>query len=361
MARILIVTWAGGGNVPPAIVLASRLQARGHDVRGIGTGSLAPRFEAEGIDYVARDVISEWDPAALARDVLGEARKVDLVVADYMLPAALSAVEAAGVPVVTLVHTLYTANLDTTGAPSPIAMATSIDALASVRAELGVPPVATFGELLERSASLMVTCPASLDQAFPEPPDHVRYVGPLLEPPGPDDGWRPPGVDDGRPLVVAGLGTTPMDELPVLQRVVSALGEAPVRGIVTLGDHLDPDDLDVPADVALSRYVRHTAMLPWASAVVTHAGLGTILAGLSHGLPLICLPLGREQPANAEAVVRAEAGVLVDPAVPSEVIAFAINRALGDLELRAGAARMALEIDELIRADAAVAEVERHL
>jgi hypothetical protein len=45
----------------------------------------------------------------------------------------------------------------------------------------------------------------------------------------------PPGSDDGRPLVVAGLGTTPMDELPVLQRVVHALDGRPVAGIVNAG------------------------------------------------------------------------------------------------------------------------------
>jgi UDP:flavonoid glycosyltransferase YjiC (YdhE family) len=99
-------------------------------------------------------------------------------------------------------------------------------------------------------------------------------------------------------------------------------------------------------------------MLPWASAVVTHAGLGTVLAGLSHGLPLVCLPLGREQPANAEAVARVGAGVVVDPASPPDVMSQAITRAVTDLELRAGAARMAVEIDELVQSDRAVQEVE---
>jgi len=102
-------------------------------------------------------------------------------------------------------------------------------------------------------------------------------------------------------------------------------------------------------------------MLPWVSAVVTHAGLGTVLAGLTHGLPLVCLPLGREQPANAHAVARVEAGVVLDPASSSDGIAEAITRAVSDLELRAGAARMALEIDELVQGATAVAEIERHL
>jgi len=359
MARILVVTWDGGGNVPPAVTLATELAGRGHDVRAIGTESLAPRFESSGIPYVARELITEWDPAVLARDVLLEARKADVVVCDYMLPAALSAGEAASVPVVTLVHTLYAANLDDSGGLHPMGMAISVDGLATVRSELRLPAVASFGALLDRCATLLVTCPESLDLPAPDRPAPVRYVGPLLEPPGEDSGWRPPGVDDGRPLVVAGLGTTAMDELPVLQRVVTALGSAPVRGIVTLGDHLDPADLDVPDGVRLSGFVRHTAMLPWASAVVTHAGLGTVLAGLSHGLPLVCLPLGREQPANAEAVARVGAGVVLDAASSPDAIAEAVGRAVTDLELRAGAARMAVEIDELVRSGQAVAEVER--
>ena len=157
----------------------------------------------------------------------------------------------------------------------------------------------------------MVTCPESLDLPSPDRPDHVRYVGPLLEPPGADAGWRPPGVDDGRPLVVAGLGTTPMDELPGApaggrraRRRRRCAGSSPSATTSTRPTST------CPTGVQLSGYVRHTAMLPWASAVVTHAGLGTVLAGLAHGLPLVCLPLGREQPANAEAVARVGAGVV---------------------------------------------------
>jgi len=361
MARILVVTWAGGGNVPPAVTLAGQLAARGHDVRAIGTESLAARFATDEIPFTPRALLTEWNPASLAADVLEEARKVDLVVADYMLPAALSAGEAAHVPVVALVHTLYTANLDGAGGLLPMGMAISVDSLNDVRAGLGAAPVESFGALLDRTSLVLVSCPPSLDLPPPERPVPVRYIGPLLEPAGADAGWRPPGADDGRPLVVAGLGTTPMDELPVLQRVVTALGDAPARGMVTLGDHLDPDDLEVPDGVQLSGYVRHAAMLPWASAVVTHAGLGTVLAGLAHGLPLVCLPLGREQPANADAVARVGAGLVVDPAASRGEIADAIGRALTDLELRAGAARMAVEIDELVQAGRAVQEVERLL
>jgi MGT family glycosyltransferase len=361
VGRILFVTWDGGGNVPPVLALAARLRARGHDVRAMGTASLAERFAAEAVPFVARDVLAEWDQSALARDVLVEAGSADVVVSDYMLPGALCGAEASYRPSVALVHTLYAANLDASGGLLPMQMAATVDGVAAVRAELGLPPVATFGELLDRAATLLVTSPEDLDVPLAVRPSNVRYVGPLLEGPGQDAGWRPPGADDGTPLVVVGLGTTPMDEGPVLARVLLAMADAPVRVLVTVGDHLDPDGFTAPANVTLSRYVRHAAVLPWASAVVSHAGLGTVLAALAHGLPLVCLPLGREQPHNAAAVERVGAGIALDRAAPPDTIRAAVIRAADDLELRAGAARMALGIDELVASDAAAAEVERLL
>jgi MGT family glycosyltransferase len=361
VGRILFVTWAGGGNVPPVLALADRLTARGHEVRAMGSGSLAGRFEARGIPFLAREVLVEWDQGALAREVRAEAGTADLVVSDFMLPGALCGAEASYRPSLTLVHTLYAANLDGAGGLLPMQMAATIEGTAAVRTELGLAPVASFGELLDRQTSVLVSCPEALDDPGPPRAGNVRYVGPLLEEAGPDAGWRPPGVDDGRPIVVVGLGTTPMDEGPVLQRILAAFGDAPVRVLATLGDHLDPDDLAVPPNVVLCGHVRHAALLPWASAVVSHGGLGTVLAALAHGLPQVCVPLGREQPLNAAAVERVGAGIAVEPTAAAADIERAVRRALGDLELRAGAARMALDIDARRRAADAEAEVERHL
>jgi MGT family glycosyltransferase len=358
VARILFVTWDGGGNVPPVLALADRLRARGHDVRAMGSASLAARFEAERFPYVARDVVVEWDQAALARDVHAEARTADVVVADYMLPGALCGAEASSRPSVALVHTLYAANLDEDGGLLPMQMAATLAGISAIRDELGLPPVATFGALLDRQATLLVTCPEALDLPGPRA-DNVRYVGPVLQDAGPDAAWRPPGTDDGRPLVVVGLGTTPMDEGPVLQRVLDALADARVRVLATLGDHLDPADVTAPPNVHLTRHVRHAAVLPWASAVVSHGGLGTVLAALAHGLPQVCVPLGREQPFNAAAVERVEAGCSVDPTASPAEIRAAVERALGDMALRAGAARVALIIDEHRAAGDAEAQIER--
>ena len=360
MGRILFVTWAGGGNVPPVLALADRLRSRGHEVRAMGSASLAARFEARGVPYLARDVLAEWDQSALAREVRLEAGTADVVVADYMLPGALCGAEASFRPSVALVHTLYAANLDGDGGLLPMQMAATVDGTAAVRRELDLAPVASFGALLDRQSTLLVTCPEALDLPGPRAAN-VRYVGPALEDAGPDAGWHPPGVDDGRPLVVVGMGTTPMDEGPVLQRLLTALGDAPARVMVTLGDHLDAAALDVPDNVHLSGYVRHAAVLPWASAMVSHGGLGSVLAALAHGVPQVCVPLGREQPLNAAAVERVEAGCTVLPTSGPDELRAAVMRALSDMELRAGAARMAVAIDAQRAAGDAESEIERLL
>ena len=54
------------------------------------------------------------------------------------------------------------------------------------------------------------------------------------------------------------------------------------------------------------------AVVPGASVVVCHAGLGTIMAALRHGVPVLCIPLGRDQHANAAAVVAAGVGRALD-------------------------------------------------
>jgi hypothetical protein len=60
-------------------------------------------------------------------------------------------------------------------------------------------------------------------------------------------------------------------------------------------------------------------------------------------------------------VERVGAGVTVDPGASPDAFRTAVVRAVDDLELRAGAARMALRIDELVSSDAAVAQIEQLL
>ena len=130
MGRVLLVTWDGGGNVPPAVALGTRLAATGHDVAAYGSPSLADRFAADGLAFTARDVPDPWDTSAMAVDVAEHCARIepDLVVVDYMLPGALCAAEASRRCRPRHSSTRCTATLlDGGDHPSPMAMAASCD------------------------------------------------------------------------------------------------------------------------------------------------------------------------------------------------------------------------------------------
>jgi UDP:flavonoid glycosyltransferase YjiC (YdhE family) len=339
--RVLFVTWAGGGNVNPVLALGAQLLARGHEPRVLGSASLVGRFSADGVPFVAREPEREWDLAATADDVRHEVERVptDLAVVDYMQPAALCGAERAGVPTAALVHTLYGA-LFLRGEFVPMTMAAGVDAVNDLRASLDLPAVDRVASLLDLTDRVIVAVPEALDMPRRSMPANVTYVGPVLEAAGPDADWEPPG-NPSLPLVAVSLGTTPMDEVPLLQRVLDALAPMPVRVVATLGDHVDTAAVDVPANATLAPYIRHAAVLPHVAAFVTHAGLGGVMAAGAHGVPMVCLPLGREQPQNAAAVERAGAGLSLPADAPVADIRRAAAAVLDDATYRRGAGTIA--------------------
>ena len=339
-AQVLFVLWDGGGNVSPVLALSRRLAAGGVDVAAYGPPALAARFGAEGVVFEPRDVLDPWDLGAMARDVRDVCERLDvaLPVVDYMLTGALVGAELAGRRRVALVHTLY-GGLLADGAPDPMGMSGPVERVNAVRAEHGLAPVDRLADLLDTCEAVLVTCPRELDEREDEWADNVRHVGPILQGPGPDTGWRPPDGDD--PLVVVSLGTTPMGEGPVLARLLAALAGEPVRVLVMLGDHLDRGRLKLAANATESGYVRHAVVMPHAALSINHAGLGTALAALAHGVPQLCLPLGRDQPANARAVARVGAGVALGADAGPELVRDAVRDLLADPFYRESAQRMA--------------------
>jgi UDP:flavonoid glycosyltransferase YjiC (YdhE family) len=339
--KVLFVTWAGGGNSTPVLGLATRLIARGHRVGVASPDDMSPRFAAAGVDY---DVFERDQVVALI-----EGEGPDLVVVDFMMPSWMSQAEASSVPWVALVHTLYDRM-----AAGLLTAFTTLDAINDERNTLGLDALDDASALLDRAARVLITAPAALDAATSLPANTV-HVGTILEDPGPDAAWVPPWPD--RPLVVMSPGTTPgLDEGPVIERMLAAVDGKPLRVLVNVGAHLDTSAIAVPDNAALVGYVRHAAVMPHADAVVTHAGLGSICAALSHGLPLVCIPLDRDQPHNAERVVAVGAGVSLSREASPDELWSALDRVLADDRYRAAAAPFAREYDA--SASLAIGELE---
>lgn len=350
--RFLFTAWSGGGNIHPLVALGTRLLARGHDVRVLAGGALRQRFESAGMTFEEQPgkglrAVADDVEAAIARE------RPDVVVVDFMQPAALCAAETANVPLVAFVHTLYTRVA--VSAMSPMGMSGSVDGVNDLRHDLGLPPVESLPALLDPCALVLVVTAVELDRPHEPVPANVRFVGPLVEGAGADAGWAPPGS----PLVHVSMGTVPSDAdlMPIVQHALDAIAGLDVHGFVTLAGKADrpwssatdPDigSLRVPANCAVSGYVRHAAVLPHTAVFVTHAGLGSVGVALTFGVPMVALPITHEQPANAAHVAALGAGVQLDRAADADALRDAIVEVMREPRYRDTARR----VGDRLRAD----------
>jgi MGT family glycosyltransferase len=185
----------------------------------------------------------------------------------------------------------------------------------------------------------------------------VSFVGPATsQRPDPTPfPWEHLDGDD--PAVLVSLGTVNAEAGERFFRAaIEALAERPVRGVVVA----PPGAVGpVPPNVVAQRRVPQLALLPHMAAVVTHGGHNTVCEALAHGLPLVVAPIRDDQPVVAAQVVAAGAGVRVRFGRPSpSVLGEAIDRALHDPGLRAGAEVIATSFALAGGAPAAAAELE---
>ncbi|WP_043630845.1 glycosyltransferase [Nonomuraea candida] len=412
--NFLFATWSGGGAVPPVLSVARALLERGHDVRVLADRSLHDEVTAVGAEPIAwttapqgdsadpaKDVIKDFEartpigaftrlrdrivcgPAAdYARDTLAElrARPADVVVAEHMLLGVLTAAEAAGVPTASLVTTLYP--FPTPGAPPPglgLAPATGVlgrlrdrmllpmmsrpwvkglPALNAARAAHGLPPLTSVMDAFDRADRLLVLSPRVLDHPGRRFPERLRHIGARLD----DPAWageRELELPEGdAPLVLVSLSSSFMDQGAVLQRIADALGPLPVRALLTTGPAVAPASIRAPGNVLVVAAAPHNVALRHAAVTVTHAGHGTAVKSLAAGVPLVCVPLGRDQTEVARHVEFAGAGVMVGKSASPRVIGRAVERVLHDASFRREAQRLATEIAAEATPDRAVIELE---
>jgi UDP-glucoronosyl and UDP-glucosyl transferase len=145
-----------------------------------------------------------------------------------------------------------------------------------------------------------------------------------------------------------------MDGQPALiQRVCDAIADAGLDATLTLGPAADGARLRTPETLDVVTWGDHDALLPRCAAVITHGGLGTTLRALAHGVPLLVLPLGRDQAFNAARVAELGAGLRLDAGADAGAIRHALGRLLeepGFANVAAGtAARIAGERTRRLR------------
>lgn len=352
--KFLIVTWDGGGNTPPALNLGARLVQQGHRVRMLGWDSMGARAAIAGIEFATYPSVPTW-PAGLAfedamedrlipalvspatrDDILAEGREFgpDVVVVDCMMDAGFDAALLLGLPTAVFVHLPYAAWTQEW-----------------VEGEARAERARILGEM----DAVLALVPPGFDAPCPVP-ENTAYVGPINDP-NPPKPLDPRDVEllasPGDPWVLLSLSSTLQGQAEALPAMLDAVSARPVRVLLTLGDVLPISAVDAPRNVTVRGFLAHQLVLPHMTAVISHGGLSTISAALTAGVPLLCVPQGRDQPDNAARVAAAGVGCVVAAGAAATEIAAALEGLLNDTSAAHEARRFAGIIADLGGGDVA--------
>ncbi len=365
MARLGAFCFPGTGHLNPLTALARRLQQRGHAVIIFGIADVESRVRAAGIDFC---LIGQSDyPLGTLQKLdqqLGEMKGLGVLrftmervsnTARMVLRDGLEAVrnanldallvdetdmsnniaECLGLPFISLALIPPLVN-DNRYPPFYFGWSGSQRWWARLRNEIAIrvltrvarPIFAAVneyrvawglhvgrhpGEGLSKLAQI-TQLPRALEFDIEPLPPHLYYTGPFV------DALQRPAVDfpwdrlDGRPLVFASLGTLQNRSLDLFRKIADACAGLNVQLVISLGGGLEPDRLGaLSGDPLVVRFAPQLELVKRASVVITHAGINTVLESLAEGVPLVCIPLGNDQPGVAARVAAHAAGIVVPP------------------------------------------------
>jgi MGT family glycosyltransferase len=394
-ARFLLAVIDAGGTVPPALSLGAELVRRGHQVRVLGDPTIETSAEAAGCAFsswreaphfnslaeqtaiiaaleggnpyqafrAAKDYAGKAMTSRFARDVISTVREspVDAILADG-LPGILIGAHTIRRPTAALVAQTYVRPtpglplLGTGWSPGHGFLVKARDkVIPKVAARLLTPtlprlnavieryellPLDNVFELYDRCSRVLVMTSPSFDFSAPQLPANVRYVGPQLDDPdwAASAKWQRKGSE---PLVLVATSSIYQDQVDLLARIAAGLRQLPVRAVLTTGRAIDPAEIQAGANVEVLQTAPHARVLREASVLVTHAGHGTVMKALAAGVPLVCIPMGRDQKDNTVRVLRLGAGIRLNKKSTPTQIAAAITEILERPQYLAAARRFA--------------------
>ena len=332
----------------------------------VGAGSHPPGSLQSVIDRAARPggpwgirrVIADMASATdmYCREAPGVLRTIgaDCIIADQMEPAGGLVAEHLGLPFVSVACALpvnrealvplpvmpwrYRAtpwgeqlNLHSSGVYDR-AMQAHAAVIARHAAAFGLPPRQRLDECLSPLLQLSQTTPG-FDFPRTSLPEHFHGIGPLRSALSDEPPLDIP-VATGRPFVFASLGTLQGDRFGLFGRIAAACRELDLQLLIAHCGRLDASQerrLLKAGASWVTDFAPQRAVLARADAVITHAGLNTVLDALEAGVPSLALPIAFDQPGVAARVVHAGVGLKLDPRLASRRrIVQGLRRLLGE-------------------------------
>lgn len=317
MKILVILSSCAGGDWPPCLALAAGLHARGHDLLLVCDQGTATAVRAAGLPALCLPV----------RESLG---RFFLPRLQRLLAGELTITGKGANPLAEWGRAIWPAVHRAMGAwrPSLIVGSLFCQYLAQRAASVWrvpwccVNPSFSFGDRsglarvedfsttgasmyqhwllppLCRADTVLHATDRVFDGASPTGPNHL-YTGPLF--------WEMQGTvppllaEPGPPWILLSLSTAPQDgDLQIVHTAAAALQGKPWRVLVTLGPGAGREPPGaLPDHMHITGYLPHSAVLPHCSMVISHGGHGLVLKTMCHGVPMVLVPWGRDQPGVA--------------------------------------------------------------
>jgi UDP:flavonoid glycosyltransferase YjiC (YdhE family) len=337
--------------------IARAAQAAGHEVALLTSGGMADAISADlpGVDILAAgpmpDVLlaevarrmggdPESDPTPESVSELFAGTRVDFTIADALEQAnrwspdviVAEACDFVGPLVAATLHIPW--NLLAFGPAVPEEFtAPMFGVVASRYAERGLTPTPPRYYIDPCPGLLQVT-------GWQSPAQHLAIRPEAHRRPGAS--WQAPSFPtaDHRTRVLITLGTVFTDP-ELLEQVIRSLHLHELEIVATVAGGPRPTDTDS------IRYVSFAPMedlLQGVDIVISAGGAGTVLATLSHGIPMVLLPQGADQPINAARAAAAGTALVVQDV---STVGAAVTALVRDQTYAKAAQRVASQIAEM--------------
>ena len=372
--RFFLGAFGEPGHAFPMLALGARLAERGHEVTFETWSRWREHVEAAGMRFEPAPEYPLFprpgEPFKMYEIVVPATRhtrrtvaelRPDVVVHDILTLAPALAGELEGVPVATLVPHVHPAGAD---AFPPYALGARLPRtwvgrgvwrraerwtqaglrqgraeLNDARRDVGLPPVSHLHGGLSERLCLVGTFPQLEYPRQWSAGTHV--VGPIMWEPPFGSVSAPPG---DAPLVLVAPSTAQDPEHRLLRAALAGLGDEPVRVLATWNRRPLPADrpVAVPDNTRLVEWISYSQTMPSCSAVICHAGHGTMVRALASGCPVVAVPHCGDMAENAARADWAGAGVRLPwRFLTPGTLRLAVRRALSEASLRARAGELA--------------------
>jgi UDP:flavonoid glycosyltransferase YjiC (YdhE family) len=284
------------------------------------------------------DIIADWRP--------------DVIVSDPTEFGSWVAAERAGIPRVFNLWGLFLSEAFLIALAGP--------SLAELRAFLDLPPDPKLETLVR--ATKLIFGPRGYQPPGLEIPESVHFFRPDVFDQTGDE--RLPGwVSElpARPTVYVTLGTLFNTSSDLFETILGGLAGEDLNAVVTVGRDCDPSQFaELASNIHVERYIPQSLLLPHCDAVISHAGYGTVMGSLAHGLPSVLIPISADQPMHARRCEEIGTSLSLERnELTPEVVRDATWTVLREPSFRIKAQALADEIAAMPGPDASVKLIER--